>query len=178
MAYERDLGVTHDWNSALKTSKPTRRDLVTQYMAFVREEQKKAGVEVSQAPALLHSHLAAIIAHMTLRIRCTQDPYDRVAFARDIALFTVAFSTLKRGDGLSRTLIQRILRLPNECGFLLNFQWRKPMRDGAGHLMTVENDTKRTTTCPIRAVKQCVAVGTALGWNMTQGYPFPRISDG
>ena len=35
-------------------------------MALVREEQKKAGVEVSQAPALLHSQLAIIIAHMTL----------------------------------------------------------------------------------------------------------------
>ena len=138
--------------------------------------QKKAGVEVSQAPAMLHSHLAAIIAHMTLCLRCTEDPYDRVVLARDIALFTVAFSTLKRGDGLSRTLIQRTLRLPNECGFLFNFQWGKTMRDGADHLMTVEYDTKRMTTCPIRAVEQYIAVGTALGWNMTQGYLFPRIS--
>ena len=50
------------------------------------------------------------------------------------------------------------------------------MRDGADHLMTVEYDTKRMTTCPIRAVEQYIAVGTALGWNMTQGYLFPRIS--
>ena len=64
-------------------------------MAFIREEQKKAGVKVSQAPAMLHDHLAAIIAHMTLRLRCTQDPYDRAVLARDIALVTVAFSTLK-----------------------------------------------------------------------------------
>ena len=176
MAYERDMGITHDWNSALRTANPVRSDLVTQYMAFIREEQKKAGVEVSQAPAMLHSHLAKIIAHMTLRPRCTHDPYDRVVLARDIALFTVAFSTLKRGDGLSRTFIQRILRLPNECGFLFNFQWGKTMRDGADHLMTVEYDTKRMTTCPIRAVEQYIAVGTALGWNMTQGYLFPRIS--
>ena len=177
MAYERDMGITHDWNSALRTGNPVRSDLVTQYMAFIRKEQKtKAGVEVSQAPAMLHSHLVAIIAHMTLRLRCTQDPYDRAVLARDIALFTVAFSTLKRGDGLSRTLIQRILWLPNECGFLFNFQWGKTMRDGADHLMTVEYDTKRMTTCPIRAVEQYIAVGTALGWNMTQGYLFPRIS--
>ena len=122
MAYERDLGVTHDdWNSAPRTGNPVRSDLVTQYMAFIRKEQKKAGVEVSQAPAMLHSHLTAIIAHMALHIRCTQDHYDRVVFDRDIALFTVAFNTLKRGDGLSRTLIQRILRLPIECGFLFNF---------------------------------------------------------
>ena len=176
MAYERDLGVTHDWNSALRTGNPVRSDLVTQYMAFIREEQKQAGVEVSQAPAMLHSHLTAIITHMTLRIRCTQDPYDRIVFDRDIALFTVAFSTLKRGDGLSRTLIQRILRLPNECGFLFNFQWGKTMRDGTDHLKTVEYDTKRMTTCPIRGVEQYIAAGTALGWNMTQGYLFPRIS--
>ena len=176
MAYERDLGVIHDWNSALRTGNPVRSDLVTQYRAFIREEQKKAGVEVSQAPAMLHSHLAAIIAHMTLRVRCTQGPYDRIVLARDIALFTVAFSTLKRGDGLGRTLIQRILRLPNECGFLFNFQWGKTMRDDADHLMTVEYDTKPMTTCPIKAVEQYIAVGTALGWNMTQGYLFPRIS--
>ena len=50
------------------------------------------------------------------------------------------------------------------------------MRDGADHLMTVEYDTKRMTTCPIRAVEQYIAVGTALGWNMTQGYLFPRFS--
>ena len=46
------------------------------------------------------------------------------------------------------------------------------MRDGADHLMTVEYDTKRMTTCPINAVEQFIAVGTALGWNMTQGYLF------
>ena len=177
MAYERDLGVTHDWNSALRTCNPVRSDLVTQYMAFIREKKKKAGVEVSQAPAMLHSHLAAIIAYiMTLRLRCTQDPSDRAVLARDIALFTVAFNILLRGDGLSRTLLQRILRLPNECGFLFNFQWGKTMPDGADHLMIVEYDTKRMTTCPIRPVEQYIAVGTALGWNMTQGYLFPRIS--
>ena len=78
MAYERDLGVIHDLNGMLRTGKPFRSNLVKQYMTFVMEEQKKAGVEVSQLPALLHSHLAAIIAHMTLRIRCTQDSYDRI----------------------------------------------------------------------------------------------------
>ena len=119
MVYERDLGVTHDCsNSTRRTGNPVRSDLVTQYMAFIREEQKKGGVEASQAPAMLHSHLTATIAHMTPHIQCTKDPYDRVVFARSIALFTGAYNTLKRGDGLSRTLTQRILRLPNECDFL------------------------------------------------------------
>ena len=40
-AYERDLGVTHDWNSALRTGNPVRSDLVTQYMAFIRQERRR-----------------------------------------------------------------------------------------------------------------------------------------
>ena len=50
------------------------------------------------------------------------------------------------------------------------------IRDSADHLMTVEYDTKRMTTCPVRAFEQYIAIGTALGWNMTQGYHFPRSS--
>ena len=46
VAYERDLGLTTDWSDALRISNPIRSDLVTQYMTFTREEQKKAGVAV------------------------------------------------------------------------------------------------------------------------------------
>ena len=50
------------------------------------------------------------------------------------------------------------------------------MRDGGDHLMTIYYDTKCMATCPIRAAEQYIAVGTALGWNMTEGYLFLRIS--
>ena len=50
------------------------------------------------------------------------------------------------------------------------------MRDGADHLMSIEYDTKRMTTCPVRTIEQYITVGTALGCNMMEGYLFPRIS--
>ena len=105
---------------------PIRSDLVTQYMTFTREEQKKAGVAVKQAPAVLPSHLHTIVSPLRARLQCTSDPYTRVVLARDLALFTVAFETTKRGDELSRTLIQRILRLPNLRGFLLISNGARP----------------------------------------------------
>ena len=95
-----------------------------------------------------------------------------------MALFTVAFPTTKRGHELSRTLIQRILRLPNECGLLFNFQWGETLRSGADHLLTVSYDHQCWATCPVRAVEQFVATGTAYGWDMTKGYLFPTISPG
>ena len=77
----------------------------------------------------------------------THDPHDRMGLVRDMTLFKVAFSTTKREDRLIHTLLQHISRLPDKCGFLFHFQWEKTMRDGADHLMTVEYDTKRMTTC-------------------------------
>ena len=108
-AYERKLGVTHDRNGTLRTGSPMRNDVVTQYMAFVREEWGKVGAKVPHALARLCSHLTAIHRALALRLRHTQDPYDR-AVSHGYTPTTVAFSTTNRGDGLSRTLIRCILR--------------------------------------------------------------------
>ena len=132
MTYEQDQGVTHDWNSTLRTGNLVRSDLVKQCMDFVREGQKKAEIEVPQTSAVLHGHHVSPAVHT--------EPLRQDSFTQDIAPFTAAFSTTKRGDGPSRTLLQRILRLPNECGFLFNFQRGNTMRDGTDHLMTVKYD--------------------------------------
>ena len=128
VAYERDLGIITDWSDDLRIGNPIRNDLVPQYMTFVREEQKKAGVAVKQASAVLPSHLHTIVSLLRAQLQCTSDPYTRVVLARDLALFTVDFEITKCGDELSRMLIQRILRLPNLGQFLFNFQWGKTTR--------------------------------------------------
>ena len=46
MFYERNLGITSAWNDTLRVGNPVRSDLVAQYMTFIREEQKEAGVLV------------------------------------------------------------------------------------------------------------------------------------
>ena len=78
-----------------------------------------------QAPAHLDSHLKEIITPMRTRMHYTSNTMERVILAWDIALYAVAFRTTKRGDKPSRTLIQRILRLPNESGILFNFEREK-----------------------------------------------------
>ena len=175
VAYERDLSITTDWSDALWMGNPIRSNLVTQYMTLTREEQKKAGVAVEQAPAVLPSHLHTIVSPLRARLKCTPDPYTRVVLARDLALFTVAFETTKREDELSRTLIQRILRLSNLRGFLFNFQWGKTTRDGADCHISVAYNHECLATCLVAAVEQAIAVGSAIGWDMTRGYLFPSI---
>ena len=106
-------------------------------MLFTRREQKQAGVLVEQAPTMPRSHLREIVCPLQARLQRATSTLNTLVLARDIALFTVAFSTTKRGDELTRTLIQRILRLPNRSGLMLNFEWGKTLRDGSDHLITV-----------------------------------------
>ena len=145
-------------------------------MAFTREEHKRAGVAVKQASAVLLSYLHTIVFPLRARLQCTFDPYTRVVLARDLTLFTVAFETKKRGDKLSRTLIQHILRLPNLSGFLFNIQWGKTMKDGANHLISVAYNHECLATCPVTALEQLIAVGSAIDWDMAREYLFPSIS--
>lgn len=113
VAYERDLGVVPAWCDQFRAGSPVRIDLVTQYMASTTSEQKKEGVRAKQAPALPRSPLADIIAPLRSRLQGTTDIAEKLILTRNIALFTVAFGITKRGDELTRTLVQRILRLPN-----------------------------------------------------------------
>ena len=66
--YERDLGIVSDLRDNVGTGNPERSALVTSYMAFSREEQNKAGVTVKKAPALLSSHLRALVVPMRARL--------------------------------------------------------------------------------------------------------------
>ena len=147
VAYEHDLGIITDWSDALRIGNPTRSNLVTQYMTFTQKEQKKAGVAVKQAPAVLPSHLHTIVSPLRARLQCTSDPYTRVVLPRDLALFTVTFKTTKRGYELSRMLIQRILRLPNLSGFIFNIQGNKRPR-GMG-----PTTLECLATCPVAIVE-------------------------
>ena len=133
MFYERDLGITSAWNDTPRVGNPVRSDLVVQYIVFTRE-QKNAGVLVKQAPALLDSHLNEIITPMRTRLHYTSNTTEGVILARDIALYAVAFRTTNRGYKLSRTLIQPILRLPNESGLLSNFQWGRGRPSSDHHI--------------------------------------------
>ena len=88
----------------------------------------------------------------------------------------MAFEITRRGDELSCTLIECILRSPNLSEFLFNFLWGKIMRDGADHLVSVVYNLECLVTCLVMAVEQLIAVGSAMGWDMTRGYVFPSVS--
>ena len=151
------------WSSTLRIGNSVRIELVTQYLTFTTGDQKQADVLVKQAPAIVHGHLQTIVRSMRSKLQSTVSILERVTLARDIAFLTAAFSTTKRGEELTSTLIQRVLSLPNKSGLLFNFQLGKTLKYGADHLISVPYDEKYVAVCPVWAVKQWMAVGQAAG---------------
>ena len=95
-------------------------------------------------------------------------------YITDIAFFTVAFSTTKRGAELTAMLIQRILK----SGLRFSFPYGKAQRDGADHILTVPYDEEYVAVCPVRAVTQMIDIGKGVGWDMAGGYFFLRFHVG
>ena len=86
---------------------------------------------------MIKNHLRKIICPLQARLQHATSPLDMLLLAHDIALFTVAFTTTNRGDELTRTLIQRILRRPNRSGLMFNLHWGTRLRDGSDDLITI-----------------------------------------
>lgn len=177
MVFEKEMGVVTPWSQDMRVGNPVKSELVAQYMAFTTGEQKQAGVLVHQAPVILRSHLEKMIFPMQIRLQYAKSDVERITLARDIAFFTVAFSTTKRGVELTNILIQRILRLPNKSGLMCNFQWGKTQRDGADHILTIPYDDEYVAICPVRAVERLVEIGKRVGWDTTSGFLFSDISE-
>ena len=93
MVFEKEMGVVTPWSKTMRVGNPVKSELVAQYMAFTTSEQKQAGVLVKQAPVILRSHLEKIIFPMQIKLQYASTDVERVTLARDIAFFSVAFST-------------------------------------------------------------------------------------
>ena len=64
---------------------------VDQYLAFATQEQLRAGVIQKQATLILRPDLQHLMRNMHTCLLCAAQSVDRLAYARDTALFAVAF---------------------------------------------------------------------------------------
>ena len=71
--------------------------LVEVYLANVSEEQKRNGTPVLQAAPMLAHRLEALVDHVPMRAQLSQSVWERISLARDIASFSLAFYTMRRG---------------------------------------------------------------------------------
>ena len=79
------------------------------------------GVPVEQAAAIISHTSAQFLQSMRVPAQLAESSFQPIAITRDIALFSLAFHSKRRGFDLSFTLASRVLQLLESAGLFFNF---------------------------------------------------------
>ena len=104
-----------------RVGNPCSSMLVESYLTFVSEDQKQVWVAVNQAAPMLEHTLIDLLSNVRSRAQVAASLAERISLTRDIALFSLAFYSMRRGYDLLFTLGSQILKLPNSRGLIFNF---------------------------------------------------------
>ena len=95
---------------------------------------------------MLSRTLAQLLQSMRVRAQLAESLSQRIAISCDIALFSLAFYSMRRGFDLSFTLASRVLRLPESVGLVFNFLRGKILRKSV-EAVVVSADAENPQTC-------------------------------
>ncbi|CAN0037619.1 unnamed protein product, partial [Ascophyllum nodosum] len=125
------------------------------------------GVTPKQATPILRPDFQHLMRYMHTGLLCAAQPVDRLANARDMALFAVAFRAGSRGSDLAKLLAAQVLHLPSSQGVVLNFHFTKTLRDGAAHASLLAPDNDMPETCAVAAMLRYAQAADSCGWDIT-----------
>ena len=87
----------HEGNVGQGRANPCFSPLVESYLTCVSDTQKQVGVPVKQAAPLLTHDFARLLQDLRQRAQSAGSMSVRTEIARDIALFSLAFDSIRRG---------------------------------------------------------------------------------
>ena len=96
---------------------------------------------------------------MRLRAQVASSLAEPISLTRDIAWYSLAFYSMRRGYNLSFTMGSHILRLPAPKGLIFNFQIGKTLR--ASMVMLAGRDCP--AICAFRAVTAYISAAQRIG---------------
>ena len=98
-----------------------------------------------------------------------------ISLTWDIALYLLAFSSMRRGYDLSFTMGSHILKLPASKGMIFNVQFDKTLRASSEAVVGLA-DRDCPAICAFRTVTRCITIAQRIGWNLTTGHLFPVVT--
>ena len=111
-----------EWDPIGLRGNPVESQRVRQYIKYIAEEQARAGVTQKQAAVILRRELARLLRFLRALLYLPGLSVDeRFRIYRDMCLFSAAFASTKRGDGLGNVLLKKIIFMPNKEGLIINF---------------------------------------------------------
>ena len=115
------LGKVKDCDPVQKQGNTCSSLLVESYLTCMSNTQRQVGVPVNQAAPLLTHDFARLLQDLRQRAQSESRTTARIEIAPDIALFTLAFDSMRRGYDLLFTMGSQALRLLDSAGLISTF---------------------------------------------------------
>ena len=131
MTMKEMLGTAEEWDPTEKRGTSCSSPLAEFYLTRVSNTQKQVGVPMKQAAPLLTHDFARLLQDLRQRAQSKGSIPARTEIARDIALFSLAFESMRPGYNLSFTMGSQVLRLRESAVLIFNFQFGKTLRRSA-----------------------------------------------
>jgi len=105
---------------------------VKEYLKFVREEQAQQPLQLRQAVPLFYDKFTRLIFYLGGLIAegSVLSPLNKYLLVTDVTIFVIDFYIGDRASDLGRLQADKLLRLRDREGFLLNFTFNKTRREG------------------------------------------------
>lgn len=145
-------------------------------MTFVQGEQRRVGVGVKQAPPLIATQVRDLVVDMRRRLPTLPTAAERMTMSRDIAIFCLAFHTMKRGFELSVAVASQVMQMRDGEGFILNFLFGKTLRSSSQAVVVRKNLDCREI-CAVAAMLAYKQAAASMQWSLGDGvgFLFPTV---
>ena len=178
-AMMEQLGKLDDWDCVEKRGNPVASPLVRGYLSFARGEQRRVGVGVKEAPPLVAVQLRELVRYMRRCAQTLPTAAERIAMIRDVAIFCVAFHTMKRGFELSVAVASQVLQMSGGEGFVFNFLFGKRLRSSS-HAIVIKKNLDFREICAVAAMVEYQQATESMQWSLAKGsgFLFPSVLEG
>ena len=177
-AMMEQVGKLDDRDCVEKRGSPVASPLVRGYLSFVQEEQWRVGVGVKQAPPSVAVQLRELVRDMRRSAQTLPTAAERIAIIRDVAIFSLAFHTMKRGFELSVAAATQVLQMGGK-GFIFNFLFGKTLRNSS-QAVVVRKNLDCCEICAVAAVMEYQQTAESMPWSLAEGSGllFPSVLEG
>ena len=134
---------------------------------------------MKQAPPLVAVQLRELVRNMRRRAQTLPTAAERFAMIRDVAIFCVAFHTMKRGFELSVAVASQVLQMSGGEGFIFNFLFGKTLRNSSQAVVGKKNLDCREI-CAVAAMVEYQQAAESMQWSLAEGsgFLFPSVLEG
>ena len=133
---------------------------------------------MKQAPPLVASQLRSLFINMRRRVATLPTATERFAMLRDVAIFCVAFHTMKRGFKLPVAVAAHVMQMSGGEGFFFNFLFGKNLRESS-QAVVVRRNTDCREICAVAAMIEYRQTAASMQWALAEGsgFLFPSARD-